>query len=152
MTALPTTSSPSSASPSTAVGSTAIPHHVGVTATRVILLGEAVLALGVSIFLSLLASGMGTFSGPEAEITVRWASAAAFLLAVAAAIASRGVRRRRGWAWTTAAVVQLLIAVGTGVAVLNVAWHPAYLVGFMLPALAMLVLCTGAVRRELGQA
>ena len=149
MTAIPTTSSTAAAT--TDVVTASVPHSLGITTARVLLLVEAVLALGLSIFLSLLASGLRDFSGPDAETTVRWASAAAFLIAVAAAIAARGVRRRRGWAWTTAADIQLLVAVGTGIALLNVEWHPAYLIGFALPALTMLVLCTAAVRRELGQ-
>ena len=145
MTALPT------ATPTADATTTSASRNAGITFTRVILLVEAALTFVLSIFLSLLASALGDFDGPEAEMTVRWASAAAFLFAIAAAIASRGVRRRRGWAWTTAAVLQLLMAVGTGIAVLNVEWHPAYLIGFGLPALAMLVLCTPSVRRELGQ-
>jgi hypothetical protein len=145
MTALPT------ATPTSDVATPPASRSAGILVTRVLLLVEAALTLGLSIFLSLLASALGDFSGPDAELTVRWASAAAFLFAIAAAIASRGVRRRRGWAWTTAAVLQLIMAVGTGIAVLNVNWHPAYLIGFALPALAMLVLCTPSVRRELGQ-
>lgn len=145
MTALPT------ATPTSDVATPPASRSAGILVTRVLLLVEAALTLGLSIFLSLLASALGDFSGPDAELTVRWASAAAFLFAIAAAIASRGVRRRRGWAWTTAAVLQLIMAVGTGIAVLNVNWHPAYLIGFALPALAMLVLCTPSVRRDLGQ-
>ena len=143
MTALPTTRAATDDAASSRSG--------GILLTRVLLLAEAALALVASIYLSMLASALGDFSGPDAETNVRWAAAAAFLLAVAAAIAARGVRRRRGWAWTTAAVVQLLLAVGTGIAVLNVEWHPAYLIGFAVPALVMLVLCLPAVRRELGQ-
>ena len=145
MTALPTASTPTDAPARPAS------RAAGVTFIRWILLLEALLGLGLSIFLSLLASAMGDFSGPEAETNVRWAAAAAFLFAIAAAIASRGVRRRRGWAWTTAAVLQLLLAVGTAIAVLNVEWHPAYLIGFALATVTMLVLCLPGVRRELGQ-
>lgn len=122
-----------------------------ITLTRGVLLVEALLTLVLSIFLSLLASAVRDVSGPDAETTVRWAAAAAFLFAIAAAIAARGVRRRRGWAWTTAAVLQLIMAVGTGIAVLSAEWHPLFLVGFGLPAVAMLILCIPAVRRELGQ-
>jgi hypothetical protein len=145
MTALPT------ATPTAEPRPISAPRNTWITLTRGVLLLEAALTLGLSIFLSLLASALRDFSGPDAETTVRWAAAAAFLFAIAAAIASRGVRRRRGWAWTTAAVLQLIMAVGTAIAVLNAEWHPLFLVGFGLPALAMLVLCTPAVRRELGQ-
>ena len=145
MTALPT------ATPTRDATRAPASRNAGLILTRALLLIEAALTLGLSIFLSLLAAALGDFSGPDAETTVRWASAAAFLFAIAAAIASRGVRRRRGWAWTTAAVLQLILAVGTGIAVLNAEWHPAYLIGFGLPALTMLVLCLPTVRRELGQ-
>jgi len=122
---------------------------------RVLLLVEAALTLGLAIFLSLLASGMRDFvggaSGEAAETTIRFAAAAAFIFAIAAAVTSRGVRRHRGWAWTTAAVLQLILAIGTGVAVLSAEWHPAYLIGFGLAGVTMLVLCVPSVRSQLGQ-
>jgi hypothetical protein len=124
-------------------------------AVRALLLVEAALTLGLAIFLSLLAGEARDFfggsQGESTEITLRFAAAAAFIFAIAAAITSRGVRRRRGWAWTTAAVLQLILAVGTGVAVLSAEWHPAYLVGFGLAGVVMLILCIPSVRQELGQ-
>jgi hypothetical protein len=122
---------------------------------RGLMLGEAILTLGLAIFLSLLAAGLRDFLGGDAgraaEANVRFAAGAAFLVAVFAAIAARGARRRRRWAWTMAAVLQLAVAIGTGIAVLVAAWHPVYLLGFALPALVMLVLSAASVRRALGQ-
>jgi hypothetical protein len=145
MTALPTTVT------------TAESHAPGAALAfvRFLLLVEALATFVLAIFLSLLATGqrelVGGTSGEAAETMIRFAAAGAFLFAVAAGIAARGVRRRRAWAWTTAAVLQLLLAVGTGVAVLTAEWHPAYLAGFALPGAAMLVLCLAGVRRALGQ-
>lgn len=152
MTALPSTT----ASPVEPVIAAPASRSTAIGLLRTLLLTEAVLTLGLAIFLSLLASGLRDFLGGEsglaAETTVRFAAAAAFLFAIAAAIASRGARRRRTWSWTTAAVLQLLLAIGTGVAVLVAEWHPAYLVGFALATVTMLVLSTPVVRRSLGQA
>jgi hypothetical protein len=149
MTALPT------ATPSTDSLSPTATRSATLGVVRALLLLEAALTLGLAIFLSMLATEARDFfggsQGTATETTLRFAAAASFIFAIAAAIASRGVRRRRGWAWTTAAVLQLILAVGTGVAVLSAEWHPAYLVGFGLAGLTMLVLCMPAVRRELGQ-
>jgi hypothetical protein len=122
---------------------------------RGLLLSEAILALGLAIFLSLLAGGLREFgdeAGRAAETTVRFAAGGAFLFAVFAAIAARGARRRRSWAWTMAAVLQLLLAIGTGIAVMTADWHAVYLLGFALAAVTMLVLSAASVRRTLGQA
>lgn len=123
---------------------------------RVLLLTEAALAFGLAVFLSLLASGARDFLGGEAglaaETTARFAAGAAFLFAIFAAIASRGARRRRGWAWTMAAILQVILAIGTGVAVMTAEWHPAYLIGFGMATAVMLVLSVASVRRALGQA
>lgn len=149
MTALPT--------PASSRGTVSAPttRSAALALVRLLLLLEAALGLGVAILLSLLAplvrDDIGGASGDAAETTLRFAAAAAFLLAIAAAIASRGVRRRRGWAWTTAAVLQLLLAIGTGVAVIAAEWHPAYLAGFALAGLTMAIICFPSVRRELGQ-
>ena len=48
-------------------------------------------------------------------------------------------------------MLQLILAVGTGIAILTAAWHPAYLLGLALPAVVMLVLSAPSVRRALGQ-
>lgn len=124
-------------------------------ALRALLLLEAALTLGLAIFLSLLAAGLRDFlggdSGRAAEETVRLVAGFSFVVAILAAVASRGARRRRGWSWTLAAVLQLIVAVGTAVAVLVAEWHPVYLVGFALAAVIMTVLSTTAVRRVLGQ-
>jgi hypothetical protein len=45
-----------------------------------------------------------------------------------------------------------VLAIGTGIAIMIATWHPAYLVGFALAALVMIVLSTASVRRALGQA
>jgi len=123
---------------------------------RLLLLSEAVLTLGLAIFLSLLASGLRDFLGGElganAETTLRFAAGAALVFAIFAAIAARGARRRRAWAWTMAAILQVLLSVGTGVAVMTAEWHPLFLLGFALAATVMLVLSSASVRRALGQA
>lgn len=124
-------------------------------ALRGLLLGQAILTLGLAIFLSLLAAGLRDFVGGDAgraaETTVRFAAAAAFLFAIFAAIAARGARRRRRWSWTMAAVLQLVLAIGTAAAMFAAAWHPAYLAGFALAATTMLVLSSASVRRALHQ-
>ena len=115
---------------------------------RGLLLSQAALGLGIAIFLSLVAD---SDAGRSDETTIRFAAGGAFLFAIFAAIASRGARRRRSWAWTMSAVLQLVLAIGTGIAVMTVDWHPIYLVGFGLAAVVMLVLSAGSVRRALGQ-
>jgi hypothetical protein len=119
---------------------------------RALLLSEAIGGLVLTIFLSMLAAGVGSspVAGPD-ETTIRFAAGGAFLFAIFAAFASRGVRRRRASAWTTTAVLQVLLAIGTGIGILSAEWHPLFLVGFALPALAMLALSTTAVRSALGQ-
>ena len=138
MTALPSTTPPSSTPTSTTV------PLIGLL--RAFLLAEAVATLVLAIFLSLLAG-----ADAEAETSLRFAAGASFLFAIFAAVASRGARRRRGWAWTLAAILQVVLAVGTGVAVMTAEWHPAYLIGFGLAAVVMVVLSTGPVRSALGQ-
>jgi hypothetical protein len=122
---------------------------------RALLLGEAALGLAGAVFLSLLAAALRDFlggdSGRATEEAVRFAAGAAFLFAIGAAIAARGARRRRTWAWTLAALLQLALAMGTGAAVIVAAWHPIYLVGFGLAAVVMFALSTASVRRALGQ-
>jgi hypothetical protein len=122
---------------------------------RALMLAEAVTALVLAVFLSLLAGGTADFLGAsvaaESETSLRFAAGAAFLFAIFAAVASRGARRRRAWAWTMAAILQVLLAIGTGVAVMTAEWHPAYLIGFAMAAVVMVVLSTGPVRRALGQ-
>ena len=122
---------------------------------RALLLGEAAAGLVMAIFLSLLAGGQTEFiggdSGRAAEETLRFAAGGAFLFAIFAAVASRGARRRRPWAWTLAAILQVIVAVATGAAVMIAEWHPLFLVGFGLAAIVMFVLSTASVRRALGQ-
>jgi hypothetical protein len=118
---------------------------------RFLLLAEAAGGLVLTIFLSMAASTVGGHQGPDAEVPLRFAAGGAFLLAILAAVASRGARRRRSWSWTLAAVLQVLIAVSTGIAVFNVEWHPVYLVPFGAAVLVMVVLSNGSVRKALGQ-
>jgi hypothetical protein len=122
-----------------------------VGALRVLLIGEAIGGLVVAIFLSMEASVLVAQQGPEADVPLRFAAGGAFLLGIFALVASRGARRRRSWAWTMAAILQVIIAVATGIAVLAVEWHPAYLVAFGAVVAVMLVLSTTSVRRALGQ-
>jgi hypothetical protein len=122
---------------------------------RTLLLCEAACGLALVIFLSMLAPALRDFVGGDAglaaEQTVRFVAGFSLIFAILAAVTSRGARRRRGWSWTLAALLQLLLAIGTGIAVLAATWHPAYLIGFALAATVMLVLSTGSVRRALGQ-
>lgn len=118
---------------------------------RALLIGEALAGLVVAIFLSMGASVIGARQGPDAEVPLRFAAGGALLLGIFALIASRGARRRRSWAWTMAAMLQVIIAVATGIAVLTVEWHPAYLIAFGAAVVVMLVLSTTSVRRALGQ-
>ncbi|CAN5521115.1 hypothetical protein BH23CHL10_BH23CHL10_12930 [soil metagenome] len=122
---------------------------------RVLLLSEAVATLALAIFLSLLAAAMRGFLGGDigraAEEMIRFAAAASFGVAIFAAIASRGARRHRPWSWTLAALLQVVVAIGTGVAVMSASWHPVFLLGFALPTAVMLVLSAPSVRQALGQ-
>ena len=115
---------------------------------RALFLGEAVGGLVLAIFLSMLAGAAGDGG---TETSLRFAAGAAFLFAIFAAVASRGVRRRRAWAWTLGAMLQVVLAIGTGLAVFIGSWHPAYLIGFAFAAVVMIVLSIGSVRRALGQ-
>ncbi|MFN2418257.1 MAG: hypothetical protein ABR593_04950 [Candidatus Limnocylindria bacterium] len=135
----------SSAAPSPI--SPATPRVMGVGVLRVLLLLEAALGLALAIGLSVLASAQTA----SVEETIRFAAGFSFVLAILAAVASRGARRRRSWAWTLAALIQLVVAIGTGIAVLTADWHPAYLLGFALATVVMLALSAGSVRRALGQ-
>jgi hypothetical protein len=125
-------------------------------ALRWMLLAEAAATLALAVFLSLLAAAMRDFlggdSGRAAEETLRFAAGGSFLFAIFAAVAARGVRRARRWSWTMAAMLQAILAIGTGVAVMVAEWHPAFLAGFAVAAVVMLVLSTPSVRRGLGQA
>ncbi|MDQ2688785.1 MAG: hypothetical protein M3Y29_00735 [Chloroflexota bacterium] len=114
---------------------------------RALLIAEAIAGFALAVYLSTVAAGLGQ----AGEESVRFAAGAAFLFAIFAAIASRGARRRRTWSWTMAAILQVLLAVGTGIAVMVAEWHPLFLVGFGAAAVVMLVLSTTAVRRALGQ-
>lgn len=122
---------------------------------RALLLAEAIGTLVLTIVLSMGAATqrdlLGGDPGRVAEESLRFAAAGAFLFSIFAAIASRGARRRRPWAWTLAAILQVILAVGTGVAVMIAEWHPIFLIGFASAAVVMLVLSTGSVRRALGQ-
>ncbi|MDQ4035175.1 MAG: hypothetical protein M3153_04520 [Chloroflexota bacterium] len=148
-----------SAYPTVAVGSrasaSAAPRVMSIGLLRGLLLTEAglalVLAVGLSMVASALGSSIGGDPGQAAEQNMRFAAGAAIMFAILAAVASRGARRRRGWSWTLAALLQLIVAIGTGIAVMTASWHPAYLLGFALAGIVMLVLSTTSVRQGLGQ-
>jgi len=127
--------------------------HPTLTGLIGILLVEALAGLVLSALLTFEAAGLRAVPGAElgAGDSVQFAAAGAFVLAVAALIAARAARRRRSWAWTLAALIQLPIAIATGLVVLGEDWHPAYLLGFVLAALAMLLLSAAPVRSSLGQ-
>ena len=132
-----------------------VPRAPMVGLLRALLLSEAVAGLALAIFLSLLAAAerdfLGGDAGRAAEQTLRFAAGGAFLFAIFAAIASRGARRRRGWAWTLAAILQVVLAIGTGIALMAVEWQGFFLIGFAAAAIVMLVLSATSVRRALGQ-
>ena len=143
-----------SALPSTTAGTGATTGTPMIGVLRVLLLVEAAGGLVVTIFLSMLASefeATGADTDLDRAISIRFAAAAVFLFAVFAAIASRGARRRRGWAWTMAAILQVLLAIGAGIAIIVVDWQPYFLGGFGAAVAVMLVLSTASVRRALGQ-
>lgn len=129
------------------------PRASAVDGLRVLLLAEAAGGVALAILLSLVATGMRDLAPDDigADTGVRFAAAGAFLLGMAAAIAARGVRRRRSWSWTLAAFIQLVLAIGTGVVVLLADWHAAYLTGFLVAAAVLLILSSAPVRRALGQ-
>ena len=133
--------------------SAAPPRALGIGFLRVLLLIEAALGVAIAIALSMVAGGAsdGSAAGITAEENLRFAAGFAFVSAILAAAAARGVRRRRAWSWTLAAVLQLLTALGTGAALTIATWHPAYLLGFAAATIVMLVLSTRSVRRALGQ-
>ncbi len=139
-------------SPTPASPLSAVDREPMVGVLRVLLWAEAIGGLVLAIFLSMGASTIGAGGDTAAEEPLRFAAAGAFLLGLFALIASRGARKRRPWAWTLSAILQVIVAVATGVAVLVAEWHPVYLIGFGLAAIVMLVLSTTAVRRALGQA
>jgi hypothetical protein len=130
-----------------------------VTALSILLLAEAAFALAVTILLSLLAGEQrGSIGGEEgiaAENATRFAAGGAILFAIAAYVAFRGARRRRSWSWTLSAVLQLVLAVAAGIAMVAAGASGAtagYLVAFGLAAVTMILLSTTQVRRALGQA
>jgi hypothetical protein len=118
------------------------------TLLRFLLLAEAIAGLALAIYLSVVAGDASV----DAETSLRFAAGGAFVFAILAAVASRGVRRRRGWAWTLSAILQVVLAIGTGVAVMTAEWHPAYLAGFAVATVLMTVLSAPSVRGALGQA
>ena len=126
----------------------------GIEALRWALLLEAAAGVALAVILSLVATGIRDLNPDDigADAGVRFAAAGAVLLAVALAIVARGVRRRRSWSWTAAAMVQVLIAIGTAAAVFIADWHPAYLVGSGAAAALLVLLSMPDVRRALGQA
>jgi hypothetical protein len=143
MTALPATTTPTADSRAPMIG-----------VLRVLLLLEAAGGLAVTILLSMAASDLEA-TGAEADVaravTIRFAAAAAFLFAIFAAAASRGARRHRGWAWTMAAILQVILAIGVGIAIVATEWQPYFLGGFGVAVAIMLVLSSASVRRALGQ-
>lgn len=118
---------------------------------RALLLLEAAGGVALAVYLSIVAGDIGVRDGTSAEEPLRFAAGGAFVFAILAASASRGARRRRPWGWTLAAILQVIVAVATGAAVMATEFHPVFLTGFALAALVMMVLSTTSVRRALGQ-
>ena len=119
---------------------------------RLLLWAEAIGGIALAILLSVLASRAASSGDISAEEGLRFAAGGAFVLAILCLVASRGARKRRPWAWTLGAMLQVVVAVATGVAVLVAEWQPLYLLAFGFAAAVMLVLSTASVRRALGQA
>lgn len=122
------------------------------------LLAEAALGLLAAIQLSILAGEYRvTLSGEaavSAEVSTRFAAAGAFILAIGAVVAVVGVRRRRAWSWSLAALLQLIMAVGAALAMVTAGEEGitvGHLLAIGLAGLAMLLLSTPQVRRALGQ-
>ena len=112
---------------------------------RVSLLVEAASGLAAGIVLSMQA--------PQgSEIALQFAAGGAVLAAIGAAIAARGVRRQRGWAWTFAAVIQVLVVTGIAVAAAVGGWHSVLLGALAVAAVVTLLLSTPTAREALGQA
>lgn len=131
-----------------AVGPTRRPIALGVMVT---LLGiEAVLALVVTVLLSMLAAAEDVF-GADGVNNLRFAAGATVAISITAYVAARKAWRGRGSAWTASAVVQLAIAMGISLAGVVGGWHPAMIVGLGLAAATILVQSTPLVRRALGQ-
>ncbi len=123
----------------------------GLVTLRLLLLVEAALTLAVAIGLSILAADAGRVSGRGAEDVLRFAAAGALVVAVAAAITARGVRRARPWSWTSAALLQVTVAAATAGAWVVAGWHPSMLAGVTLAGVVLLALSITSVRRELDQ-
>lgn len=128
-----------------------------VTVLWILLLAEAALGVFMAIYLSDVAgdyrSSLGD-GGIGAEESARFAAGGAFLFAIGAFIASNGARRHRTWAWTLAAVLQLVLAISAGIALFAAGGEgtaAAYLIAFGLAAATMVLLSTPSVRRALGQ-
>ncbi|MGI8930402.1 MAG: hypothetical protein ACR2F5_03755 [Candidatus Limnocylindria bacterium] len=131
----------------------------GINALWALLLLEIAFAMAVTIFLSIAAgdqrNSIGGEAGVAAENSTRFAAGGAFLFAIAAYFAFRGVRRRRTWAWTLSAVLQLILAISGAIAMLatgEAGPTVGFLVAFALAAITMIVLSTSGVRRAMGQA
>lgn len=129
-----------------------------ITALWVLLLAEAALGVFMAIYLSDVAGdyrGSLATSGTGPEESARFAAGGAFLFAIAAFIASNGVRRWRPWSWTLSAVLQLILAITAAIALFAAGGEgtsAAYLGAFGLAAATMILLSTWGVRRALGQA
>ncbi|MGH2428642.1 MAG: hypothetical protein ACRDGV_07100 [Candidatus Limnocylindria bacterium] len=129
----------------------ALPRRPMALTVMVTLLGiEAALALGATIFLSMLAAA-DDFFGPDGVTNLRFAAGGTILLAIAAYIAARKAWRGRSWAWTLSAMVQLLFAIGISLAGMVAGWHPVLTIGLGLAAATMLVQSLASVRTALGQ-
>lgn len=131
--------------------------HRAVTALWILLLAEAALGLFMAIYLSDVAGDYRTALGDAGigrEESTRFAAGGAFLFAIAAFITANGARRHRTWAWTPAAVLQLILAIAAGIALFAAGGEgtaAAYLLAFALAAATMVLLSTSSVRRALGQ-
>lgn len=113
---------------------------------RLLLLLEALGLLGVTIALSMMAGQAGAD-----EVPLRFAAGGTIILAILALYAARWVQQRRSRGWTMAAIIQVFIGFGTAAAIFVAEWQAAFIAGFAVPTLVMLVLSTASVREALGQ-
>jgi hypothetical protein len=111
---------------------------------------EAILTLAAGIALS-MAAGAADESGDSAADPLRFAAGAGVILAFLGYRAARNTWLGRTRAYGQAAILQLALLAGLGVALLVIGWQPALVAAMALPAGVFVLLTTRGVREALGQ-
>jgi len=111
---------------------------------------EAILALAAAIALS-MAAGAADESGDAAGNPLRFAAGAGVILAFLGYRAARNAWFGRPRAYGQAAILQLALLAGLGLALLVIGWQPALVASMALPAGVFVLLTTRGVREALGQ-